>query len=58
MMQNDRLSYFSLMQMVDEKKYILEESIFESSSDMGRALSHYIDSTTANTFGAFKICKM
>ncbi|CAF2091660.1 unnamed protein product [Rotaria magnacalcarata] len=57
MMQNDHLSYFNLMTMIEEKKRILEEWTFESTSHTGPALSHYIDSTTTNTYGAFKISK-
>jgi hypothetical protein len=57
MMQNDQLSYFNLMKIIDEKKKILRSWTFESQSASGPALSEYLESTTTNSFGAFNIVK-
>ena len=54
-MQHDNLSYFSLMEIITEKRKILSCWASESTSAMGPALSDYIESTKSGSFGGFKI---
>ena len=53
-MQNDRLSYYSLMEMLQDKKS-LESWTCESSSTVGPPLFNYLKSTAAGSFGSFRI---
>jgi hypothetical protein len=54
-MQSDNLSYFNLMEVLNEKKTILEGWTFKSTSSTGPSLSDYLESTKTGSFGAFKI---
>ena len=55
-MQNDRISYFSLMKMVKEKRKILENwANSQSAAAMGSALSDYIRITSEGAYQSFKI---
>ncbi|CAF1348456.1 unnamed protein product [Adineta ricciae] len=53
--QSDHLSYLNLMEIIQEKRTILEGWTFQSLSDVGPALSDYIESTKNGIFGAFDI---
>ncbi|CAF4969970.1 unnamed protein product [Rotaria sp. Silwood1] len=56
MMQNDKISYFSLMEMIKEKRKILENwTYYHSTSTLSPALSEYILLTTEALYGSFKI---
>ncbi|CAF3918967.1 unnamed protein product [Rotaria sp. Silwood1] len=54
-MQNDKLSYYSLMEMLQEKTKILESWTCESSSTVGPALFDYLQSTAEESFGSFRV---
>lgn len=54
-MQSDHLSYFNLIEVLNEKKSILEGWTFKSASATGPSLSDYLESTKTGSFGAFKI---
>ncbi|CAF4257995.1 unnamed protein product [Rotaria sp. Silwood2] len=54
-MQKDKLSYYSLMEMLQEKKKILESWTCESSSTVGPALFDYLQSTAEESFGSFRV---
>ena len=54
-MQNDQLSYFDTMAIIEEKRAILNAWTFESSSTCGPSLHNYLDTTQSGSFGAFEI---
>ncbi|CAF1446317.1 unnamed protein product [Rotaria sordida] len=54
-MQHDHLSYFSLMNIIKEKRTILNHWRSESTSIMGPTLTDYIEATELGSFGGFKI---
>ena len=54
-MQNDKLSYYSLMEMLQDKKNILESWTCDSSSTVGPALFDYLKSTAEESFGSFRV---
>ena len=54
-LQHDYLSYFNLMDIIKDKKTILNHWTSESSSLMGPALMDYIETTKSGSFGCFKI---
>ena len=54
-MQSDHLSYLNLMEMIQEKRTILEGWTFRSFSTVGPSLSDYVESTKTGVFGAFDI---
>ena len=55
-MQNDKISYFSLMKMMKEKRKILENwANSQSAAAMGPALFDYIRITSEGAYGSFKI---
>jgi hypothetical protein len=56
-MQHDHLSYFNLMELIKEKTMILKSWTFETTSTSGPALSEYLESTAADSFGEFRIVK-
>ena len=55
MMQRDNLSYFTLMEVLAEKRKILSSWTSQSSSVMGPSSCNYVESTESGSFGGFKI---
>ena len=54
-MQHDHLSYFTLMETINEKREILKSWASQSTLKMGPTLSDYIQLTEKGSFGSFKI---
>ncbi|CAF1394728.1 unnamed protein product [Adineta ricciae] len=54
-MQNDKLTYYTLMQNVDEKRKILENWKDLSTSTVTLALLDYVQSTAAQSYGGFQL---
>ncbi|CAF4981731.1 unnamed protein product, partial [Rotaria sp. Silwood1] len=55
LMQFDKLSYYSLMKEIKEKKNLISQWISKSTPTWGPALADYIKTTEKRKYGAFKI---